>query len=38
MEFVIIEKLIELFKEVWLSNDEDEIIYPIDEIRYEDYE
>lgn len=38
MEFVLIEKLIELLKEFWSSDDNDEIIYPIDEFRYNDYD
>lgn len=39
MEFVIIEKIIEFLKELWSTNDEDEIVYPIDEFRYnKDYD
>ena len=38
MEFVLLEKLIELVKDIFSSED-DEIIYPIDEyIYYNDYD
>ena len=38
MEIVWLEKLIELVKEIYLTNDEDEIIYPIDEFTYNEYD
>lgn len=37
MEFII-EKLLEVIKDIFTSDDEDEITYPIDEYRYEDFE
>jgi hypothetical protein len=34
MEIVLVEKLIELVKDIFSSEDDDEIIYPIDEFIY----
>jgi hypothetical protein len=39
MEILILEKLINIAKEIWSQNDnDDEIIYPVDEIIYDEDE
>ena len=39
MEILILEKLINIVKEIWSQNyDDDEIIYPVDEIIYNEDE
>ena len=38
MEILILEKLINIVKEIWSQNDDDEIIYPVDEFIYNEDE
>ena len=36
MEIILVEKLIELIRRIFTTEIDDEILYPIDEFKYED--